>query len=725
MLEDFLQEIYEKALTLETVKEASFYSNIRHAFNRRDFWNDASNSLERIIYDLKEIDISKAVELMEGSLKVKSCYNDWHAFSAAIDTEVVPRISEYLKRFSGINVQAGDWTIESSNTGFLTIKNHRGEYLHSPSDPMWESFLVAYNLFDPSATAYYILGGGLGYLAYQLWKMSDGEADIYVFEINSELSEYAELYGPISFIDDDKIHYVTGNDTDIILEKYTEDPPKGKVVRTIYYWDILKYKGEYSDYFRNAYSNEVTDRVFGHKWRSNYVWNEQLEHKNFTELDTSSFKEEWVVVASGPSLNDNEDFIRDSLGKRTICCVNSSLKWFYLHDIKPDLCTVCDPTDLLVPHIEGFEEFSTDIPLVADCVANRKYMELYKGPRYYIHSVAAAIVLGPGNIKEDIWSIGGTVTSLALGVAQKLKAKRVFLIGADMGYPDGETFAEGVGHEAKKTVAREDTTVSVDDKIIPTTIIFGEYKHNLEEQISDNPETEVINRSLHGAYIKGTFCYKWWEKLPDSSDIDDYLCFFENLKKDSLILGWREKYYVFWQLLSRLEKNGYSINELDNSSINDAYKCIYDSFEKELNYPVGTGGKINAGQTYVFANNFVDKQDLATKKILNISKSESKKKRSVLIVNTSEKMGGSKVAIYDSVLPECNEDLLEADKVYFENMTFSYFQFPNGMPDVNYYKIFLDSIINNRPGKFIIVGKYSLLADYCSDKFTASVEIIK
>lgn len=724
MLEDFLQDIYEKALTLEKVKEASFFSSIRHAFNRRDYWNEATESIEKIVYDLKGIDISKAVELMEGSIKVKDSYGDWHAFSAAIDSEVIPRISEYLKRFAGINVQEGGWTLESSNTGFLTIKNEKGMYLHSPFDPMWESFLVAYSLFDPTATSYYILGGGLGYLAYQLWKMSDGEADIYVFEIDEELYKYADLYGAISFIAEDKIHYVTGDDTDIILEKYTEDPPEGKVIRTIYYWDIMKYKGEYSDYFRNAYSNEVTDRVFGYKWKNNYVWNDKLEHKYFSELDTDSFKDEWVVVASGPSLNDNEEFIRDSLGKRTICCVNSSLKWFYLHNIKPDLCTVCDPTDLLVPHIEGFEDFSEDVPLVADCVANRKYMELYKGPRYYIHSVAAAIVLGAENIKEEIWGIGGTVTSLALGVAQKLGAKKVYLIGADLGYPEGETFAEGVGHESKKTIRREDTAVSVDDKLISTTVIFGEYRHNLEEQIAEFPDTEVINRSLHGAYIKGTFCYKWWENLPNSSDINDYLKCFENLKQNSLILGWKEKYYVFWQLLERIETNKSVIGESENAVISEAYMSIYSEFDKELNYSKNMVGKLHDNQTYVFIDHYIDKQDVYTQKALKVSKTEIKNRHNVLIVNTAERLSGSKVSIHDAISAEYKNDLSVADKVYFENMTLPFFQFPQGMPDIEYYRVFLDSIINNVPGKIVKVGKYNMLADFCNKNFDIPTETV-
>ena len=718
MLEDFLKEIYEKGMTLELLKEASFYSNIRHFFNRRDFWNEASDYLEKVIYDLKETDFKKSVELLESCLKVRDSFNDRHEFASLLDVEVIPKVSDYLLKYNGISVSEGDWTLESSQTGYLTLKDHKGGYVHSPSDPMWESFLYAYSIYDPSVKRYNILGGGLGYLAYQLWRMSDGEADIYVYEIDEQLSIYSDLYGVMSLIDDEKIHYIIGNDTDIIVEKYAEDVPDTKVIRTIYYWDLEKYDGVYANQLKIMLSNEITDKACDAKRMSNFVWNSSIDHMSFSELDKDSLCDEWVVVGAGPSLNDNEDFIKESIGKRTVCIVNTAIKWFYRHGIKPDLVTVCDPSDLLLPHIEGFEEVTEGVPLVADYIANRKFIEHYRGPKYFIYSQGAALTVGVEKVNEDIWSFGGTVTSMALEIAFKAGAKKVHLIGADLSYPGGLTYADSVGHSVRKVTGElKETVVSNDDIEIPSSIIFQEYKFMIERQIAEHANVEVINRSFHGAYLRGTFCGKWWENLPISSDIEDYYVCFENLKKDSLILGWNIKYYIFWQLIENIRLNVDEIDDNTDKLISECYQGIYEAFKSDLNWNLSGEKKRNLDQTYIFVIDYMGDKESVIKNALRYAKNSSKGRQTTLIVNTAERLGGEEISIHDSKCALYDEELTNSDTLKIDNKVYPFFQFPKGMPDVNYYKIFLDSVSKSVPGKLVVTSKYSLLADYCIEIF--------
>lgn len=724
MIEDFLKDIYEKSMSLELLKEASFYSSIRHAFNRQDFWNEVTDYLEMIIYDQRDKDIKKAVKLMESAQKAKQFFGDIHAFSGIIDTEIIPKLMEYMEDYTGINVSDDKWTLESTPTGFLTIRKNDGLYLHSTSDPMWESFLYAYSIYDPIVKRYHILGAGLGYLAYQLWRMSGGEADIYVFEVDPDLSVYSDLYGVISLIDDDKIHYVTGDDTDIILEKFFEDSDI-EIVRTISYWNIKEYEGPYADTLRVMMTNEVTTIACGDMWKRNFATNMSSEHGSFSELDPNMYKDEWVVVGAGPSLNENEEFIRDSIGKRTICAVNSSFKWFYIHDIKPDMCAACDPCDMLVPHIEGFEAFSEDVPLVADYVANRKYLELYRGPKYFVYSNAAEKLSEDEVSEKDVWSFGGTVTSMGLEIALRLGAKKVYLIGADLSYPGGVTYADGVIHEVGKCSQTGEAVVSMDDIWIPTSILFREYRVMMENQIAAHPTVEIVNRSFHGAYIKGTYCGKWWETLPIGDGFADYQSCFENLQKDSLILGWKEKYYLFWQLLDRIQTKGIELNENETGVIENAYDGIYKAFKDDLNWENVIGSKKIKGQTYIFTKEFKNSTDPEALSVLKRAKKEVMNNRKVLIVNTAEKLGGEKVAVRNGATKRYNYELETADKVSYDKLSIPYFQFPNGMPDLDNYKVFLSSIEKSVPEKVVVYGKYSLLADFCSEIFGTKKEILE
>ncbi len=722
MLEDFLKDIYEKALTLQLMKEASFYSNIRHPENRRNDWNEATFYLDKIMDDLKATDPRKCVELYESAKKAQSRYVDRREFASVIDTEVIPKISDYLKKYIGIEVTEGKWTLESSMTGFLTLKKKDGCYLHSPSDPMWENFLYAYSIYKPGVRRYNILGDGLGYLAYCLWRLSEGEADIYVYETDSEIASYSDLYGVTSFIDEDKIHIITGDDKDIVIEQYLEKIDDSKVVRTIHSWDYDGYDGEYLGLIRTMQTNEVTSRVFETKWRSNYSWNISYEHSPISEFDTSVLKDEWVIVAAGPSLNDNVEFIKSSVGKRTICAVNSSFKWFYLNDVKPNLCVACDPSDELKTHIEGYENFSEDVPLIADYVASQKYVEIYKGPRYYVVSSAAFDIVDEQKKPSGLWNFGGTVTSMALETAYKLGAKKIYLVGADLSYPDGLSFADGVGHEVFKWNRNEENVVSVEDRIIPTSYIFTEYKDRIEKQIAERPDVEVINKSYHGAYLKGTYCGGWWEDIPDGSNFDKYSDYFEKLKKDSYILGWNEKYFIFWQLINKIQNNGIVINDEERQIIDQAYGVIYEAFKKELNWDNSVIERAKTTQTYIFTIEYMDEKECEARNVLKNARSELKNHRNVLIVNTAEKNGGVTVPIRNSVYRRYNKDLEDSEKVFYEKEAYPFFQFAQGMPDLKHYNMFLDSIAKSCPNKLIIMNRYSLLADICSELLGSQIE---
>ena len=697
MLEDFLKDIYDNALVLELLKEVSYYTYIRQSYRCGEIWNEAVNSLSKIINDIKKSDEYLGAKLVSNIMKAKDCFDDHSAFSSIIDNDIIPIVSEYLSNSSGIDVDDGFWTLLSSKTGFLTLKDRNGIYLHSYSDPMWESFLYALNIYDPYVTRYNILGGGLGYLAYQLWRLSDGEAEIYVYEVNDAVANYSYLYGVMSLTDVNHVHMVCDDDKDLVIENYFEDIPDKKIIRTTYYWDKDNYSGPYSGLIESIKITEFTTRVFDAKWKRNYSFNRLLEHSSVSEFELQKHTDEWVIVAAGPSLNDNKEFIIESVGTRTICTVNTSLKWFSLNDVKPDICFACDPDRPLVAHIEGYQEFSCDIPVIADCITNHNYLELYRGPRYYIISNASSSIVDEKFAPEEVWSFGGTVTSMAIEAAFRMGAKKIYLIGADLAYPGRTTYADGVGKSVTKWNADEKMVASVEDALVPTSKVFAEYIWQIEDQISRHPDCEVINRSLHGAYLKGSYCGKWWENILIGRLKDNYTYIFEELKKDSLILGWSEKYYIFWQTVNRMELNNCMPDDQEDSVVESAYKVIYDEFLKDMNPEMPQSVVADKTLTYIFTSEFWNDTDEQTQKVKKLAKSEAQNKKNTLIINTSEKLGGNAVPIHNAVPVKYNNDLEKADKVVFENRSFPYFQLSKGMPNTDHYRLLLESLFHKKP----------------------------
>ena len=722
MLEDFLSDIYEKAMTIELLKEASFYSNLRQQYVSCDLWNEAMVPLKKILNDLKDKTPEKYTKLLSNVLETQEYISDNVRFASLIDDEIVPLLYEYMTDYTGIEVDDGKWTMSSSNTGFLTIKNNEVGYVHNPSDPMWESFLYAKSIYNPRIRRYNILGGGLGYPAYQLWRLSEGYAEIYVYEIDDNLEVYADMYGVMSLIGSDKIHYVAGPDKDRVLERFFEDIEDSDIFRTVYYWDENSYSGVYSDNICMIRDSELTTRVFGDKFIRNYTLNMTLDHKYAEDLKADFLRDEWVIVAAGPSLNDNVDFIKESVGKRTICAINASLKWFYLNGVKPDLCTACDPNKTLIPHIESLEKFSEDIPLIADCSTNHGYMEMYAGPKYFVVSDSSMQT----EEKRDcaLWSYGGTVTSLALEVAFRFGAKKIYLVGADLAYPGKETYAEGVGHENSAFSGHGYTVVSVEDTIIPTSDVFCEYIHQIEKQIRDNPDVEVVNRSFHGAYLRGTYCNCWWEDLPESEVVSDYLNYLRRLMSDSYILGWSEKYYLFRQVLTLLESKNIILNDEEESSVMEVYSVIFDSFRKEMNVFIDPDGSFDKDLEFIIIDEISDGIEEKSRKLFELAKSLTVKHKNVLIINTFEKIGGKKIPIHNTVDLRYNTKMEKANKIFFGNKSFPYYQFPEDMPDTGYYGAFLESTSHRKPGKIYTLTRYSLLADMYRNVFGIPIESI-
>ncbi len=718
MLEDFLKDIYEKAKTIELLKETAFYSNLRNPYKCYELWNEAMASLKPILNDLQKTDAEKYNALLSNTIKAQESFNDRLYFPSLIENDVIPLIMEYIKPYCEIQVDDGNWTLLSSSTGFLTLREKDGMFAHNSSDPMWESFLYANNIYKPHIRRYNILGGGLGYPAYQLCRLSaEDEAEIYVYEIDDKVREYSDLFGVKNLIDSDKVHWIYEDDKDKIIEQFFNDIESDDILRTVYYWNESAYFGVYADNVKIFQHGELTNRVFGARIEKNYLSNLELDHQYMDSFNTDLFRDEWVIVAAGPSLNDNKDFIEESVGKRTICAINASLKWFSINGIVPTLCVACDPNFSLVPHIEGIEEFSKKVPLIMDCITNRSYAKKYKGQRYYIVSDSSISIADKKIIEKDGWAFGGTVTSMAIEAAFRYGARKVFIIGADLSYPGKVTYADGVGHEVATSDGDGQMVVSVEDRMIPSTKVFSEYIFQIETQILEHPNVEVINRSNHGAYLRGAFCGSWWEDIPDSERISDYLRYLENIKRDSFILGWKEKYYILCQTLSRIESHKLILSDQSESEIDSIYQIIYNSFKDELNMHDLCVAPKTSGLVYIFTSEFWDETDEHSLEVLKLAQKEARNNKNVLIINTMEKIAGTCVPIHNAVLPRFNEKLMEAEKVNYDNRTFLYFQFSGNMPDLNQYSVFLDSLKNKIPEKMYSTSRFSLLGDFCSELF--------
>ena len=413
--------------------------------------------------------------------------------------------------FTDIDVAEGHYRIYSSDSGFLTITDTACDRtFHDVHNPMLEAIRLAESVYKPTNKEIHILGCDLGFLPYAINRLSGGFCKIYIYESDRNLINYAKLFGILSWIPEENYKLVINdnpielaNDFLSFLNNNEDYYIKGSVGIHINHWMDVRYKNlnveqiEKQSYILLFNRNKYTPCVI------NMVNNYEKPHISFDEIKKRSFPEEWVVVAAGPSLDVNMSFIRESQNNKAIVAVNTVLRRLPAEGITPDLIVAADPRPQLLDHIKGFEDNTRGITLIADETTCWEYIDKYQGDICLVPTPngGGLPLSNPDNM--DIWPISGTVVTLGIETALRLGAKKIYLVGLDLGYPGGVSYAKGVSQKREEGKKGNCQVKSVDGRMIESNQVFDMFITIIERQIAAHPEVTFINMSPNGALIRG------------------------------------------------------------------------------------------------------------------------------------------------------------------------------------------------------------------------------
>ena len=505
-MQDFIEEIYSESMVAENLICARESLNAGYYVRFLKFWAKASDGIEKIIVSLGEAgSVESAGKLLKIWKDVREAGDDIRLVGSLIGSELLPAIDEYLAGKPGIDVTEGKWTLKSSKRGFLTLKDETdGRLIHDAFDPMSEARELAKEIFDPDKDEYHILGMGLGYLPYALYEMSEGTSHIYVYEEDPDIALYASEYGVADFVDRDILAVVTGT-AEEVTERFVKSVSASEN-RICYVQDWKHYAGcKYSDLIENISINDRTVRNLDTIWRINTRCNKKIESSPARYILSELKCDECVVVAAGPSLDDNMDFLKE-FSEREECgyiiAVNTALRRLCKEGVLVDFVAAIDPLMSLADHLDGIEDYTKGTPLITNIKASSAFWKKYKGPIYTFKSADEDGESG------DVWNVGGTVASLALEVAFRTGAETIRLIGVDLAYPDGKNHAGGVSFKATENRYGMNEVKSNNGGYVPSSREFIYYRKCIEDQIANHPGVKVINMSKNGAYIEGTVIEK-------------------------------------------------------------------------------------------------------------------------------------------------------------------------------------------------------------------------
>lgn len=512
-MEDFISEIYNFAQLIPATKEIIDKYYEEDTLHGKRQWDEISDLFVDYCNVIDKSDPDLAARIMKNlenacaqTLTVPPNYR----LMGNILEETIPLLYEAMSVFGQIDVNEDNYRLFSSKSGFLSLYNTQSKrYYHDLIDPYREAYILAKRIYRPAQLSYAFLGCGLGYLPWAVFCNSNLSADIYIYHNNPRIVEFAEEYGVLSFIPEDKLHIVIEENIDTLLDKYEhcERLEDFGIYQTYDVFDEASDKQK--ERITQIHINSDGSFLYDNRLKINFWRNRKNVINHFSKFDNYNPNADWIVVAAGPSLDNHLDYIKENVGGKNIICASTVLKKLLKYDIKPNCVAVLDPQSRTYNHFEGLEDFS--VPLILNTTGNWKFGEYYKGPKYYIPSCTdETSILYYKARNTESYNLGSTVSSMSIVIALLFKAKRIELVGIDLAYPNGYTHAKDTMDCKQISYDGMCSVTAVDGQTVYSTYNFIFYANQINSIIKNNPGTEFINFSDNG--IKFENC-KWYKEL--------------------------------------------------------------------------------------------------------------------------------------------------------------------------------------------------------------------
>lgn len=416
--------------------------------------------------------------------------------------------------------------IEETRNGSNTIsiaKENKKVYLHSKYNPLREAETIVAALENVDENTNIIFyGTGLGYhIQMILEKFKD--INYYIYEPIPEL-----LYSFLSNVNLKKLHSdrLIGMDTDFtghhLGEFVDRNRKKIKVVELPSH--VQHFPEEFEEFnqsllklIKGKRNSIATNYSFQKRWVVNSIknFNEVMNTPNILIEKADAFKgKSAVLVAAGPSLNDEIDNLREihEKGSAYIFSVGSSINTLIHHDIYPDAACTYDPGAFNQNVFKTIKEKNIEnVPMIFGSSVGYETLEDYPGEKYHMitsqDTVAGYFLKNKSS--EPIFTVqdAPSIAVVTLQLLSILGFSNVILVGQNLGYRGKERYSEGISYSKELTDDEIKHGIWVKDvkgNEILTNETFNSMRNQMEEYIKYLPNISVINTTKGGAHIEGT-----------------------------------------------------------------------------------------------------------------------------------------------------------------------------------------------------------------------------
>ncbi len=222
-----------------------------------------------------------------------------------------------------------------------------------------------------------------------------------------------------------------------------------------------------------------------------------------------------IIVAGGPSLDSQLEWLKVNQHRLTILAVSRIAAKLMLHGITPDIVVTVDPQEISFDVSREMMQYHQDFLLVNANYAHPWIVSQWGGINLYLGERFPWQTQ-----RENIITQGPTVTNTSLLLAIEMGFSRILFTGMDLCYS-----RRGISHAAGTQEAKQGPNLghlcewveTYSGYQAETPIQLLHARQAVENEVASHPQLEYLNLSEDAAKIKGIkFCDSEKIKLPQN-----------------------------------------------------------------------------------------------------------------------------------------------------------------------------------------------------------------
>ncbi|AXX96276.1 6-hydroxymethylpterin diphosphokinase MptE-like protein [Arcobacter ellisii] len=244
----------------------------------------------------------------------------------------------------------------------------------------------------------------------------------------------------------------------------------------------------------------------------------KILHLNKINKNKEIFKDIPILyLAAGPSLDENLDWIKRNQDKFFIVTIGAAYKKLLSNDIKIDLISTIDESDILEKlqfDDESVSKINKKTIILASVMTNEKILKKFNQEKLFLFEIFTPFEIN--NIVYDGYSVG----EITLAILMNMNPKKIYLIGLDLALNQitGESHSKASNsiiqvidlnkEESRETFSLDESLIKVKgnmkEEVFTTSLFYSSIKSTEIKIAKKEDNLEIYNLSSHGSYFEGT-----------------------------------------------------------------------------------------------------------------------------------------------------------------------------------------------------------------------------